>query len=155
RGYGEGEQAYISYGLKSNDELLQFYGFVEADCPADTYVLDDIAKSLGVSGAKGGSPTKEVVIRRGAEVVSAETLEDLRALLGAAEGAGGGDMAVWTALRTVCEAELSQVRPDALGTTGDEGGSVRDRLALAFRREKASVLDEAIRNLEKLEQGAS
>lgn len=39
RGYREGEQAYISYGLKSNDELLQFYGFVEADCPADTYVL--------------------------------------------------------------------------------------------------------------------
>lgn len=39
RGYLDGEQAYISYGLKSNDELLQFYGFVEADCPADTYVV--------------------------------------------------------------------------------------------------------------------
>lgn len=39
RDYREGEQAYISYGLKSNDELLQFYGFVEADCPADTYVV--------------------------------------------------------------------------------------------------------------------
>lgn len=39
RGYGEGEQVYISYGRKSNDELLQFYGFVEADCPADTFVV--------------------------------------------------------------------------------------------------------------------
>ncbi|CAM9701895.1 unnamed protein product, partial [Ectocarpus sp. 4 AP-2014] len=137
RGYREGEQAYISYGLKSNDELLQFYGFVEADCPADTYVLDDVAKSLGVPGAKGGTPTKEVVIRRGAEVVSAETLEYLRALLGAAEGAEGGDSAVWTALRTVCEAELSQVRPDAEGAAGDAGRTVRERLALAFRIEKA------------------
>lgn len=39
RGYGEGEQVYISYGQKSNDELLQFYGFVETDCPADTFVV--------------------------------------------------------------------------------------------------------------------
>lgn len=39
RAYGEGEQAFISYGSKSNDELLQFYGFVERDCPADTYVV--------------------------------------------------------------------------------------------------------------------
>ena len=39
RGYREGEQVYISYGQKSNDELLQFYGFVEADCPADTFVV--------------------------------------------------------------------------------------------------------------------
>ena len=39
RGYDEGEQVYISYGRKSNDELLQFYGFVEADCLADTFVV--------------------------------------------------------------------------------------------------------------------
>lgn len=38
------------------------------------------------------------------------------------------------ALRTTCEAELSRVRPEEGAVSG---GSVRERLALAFRREKA------------------
>ena len=32
-------QAFITYGRQGNDRLLQFYGFVEADNPADTYVV--------------------------------------------------------------------------------------------------------------------
>lgn len=39
------------------------------------------------------------------------------------------------ALRTVCEAELVSVKPSP--AVRDAGGSVRERLALAFRREKA------------------
>ena len=35
--YGEGEQVFISYGKQSNDRLLQFYGFVEADNPFDSF----------------------------------------------------------------------------------------------------------------------
>jgi hypothetical protein len=34
-----GEQVYISYGSRSNDQLLQFYGFVETDNPHDVYVM--------------------------------------------------------------------------------------------------------------------
>jgi hypothetical protein len=34
-----GQQVYISYGSRSNDQLLQFYGFVEADNPHDVYVM--------------------------------------------------------------------------------------------------------------------
>ncbi|CAM9919254.1 unnamed protein product [Pylaiella littoralis] len=137
RGYREGEQAYISYGLKSNDELLQFYGFVEADCPADTYVVEDIATKLGELGtpATGSASIKDVVFQRGTEVVSRETLEGLRVLLGVEKGKEGGDGAVWRVLRTTCEAELSRVRPEEGAAPG---GSVRERLASAFRREKAS-----------------
>ena len=31
------QQVFISYGKQSNDRLLQYYGFVEADCPFDIY----------------------------------------------------------------------------------------------------------------------
>jgi Rubisco LSMT substrate-binding len=32
-------QVYISYGERSNDQLLQFYGFIETDNPYDVYIL--------------------------------------------------------------------------------------------------------------------
>eukprot|EP00752_Nemacystus_decipiens_P016244 g14524.t1 len=153
RGYGQGEQAYISYGLKSNDELLQFYGFVEADCPADTYVVEDIATKLGDLGIPTSSASlTEIVFRRGPTVVSEETLEGVRSLLSVEEGKGEGDRAVWQALRATCQAELPRVRPEEGELAASSGGSVRERLALAFRREKASVLDEAIQTLDKLER---
>jgi hypothetical protein len=34
-----GDQVYISYGQRSNDQLLQYYGFVELDNPHDVYVM--------------------------------------------------------------------------------------------------------------------
>jgi hypothetical protein len=34
-----GEELYISYGARSNDQLLQYYGFVESDNPHDVYVM--------------------------------------------------------------------------------------------------------------------
>jgi hypothetical protein len=34
-----GEQIFISYGARSNDQLLQYYGFVEADNPNDVYIM--------------------------------------------------------------------------------------------------------------------
>ncbi|CAM9709865.1 unnamed protein product, partial [Heterosigma akashiwo] len=34
-----GEQVFISYGLKTNDELLQFFGFVEKQNPADVWAF--------------------------------------------------------------------------------------------------------------------
>jgi hypothetical protein len=33
------EQVYISYGSRSNDQLLQYYGFVEQDNPNDVYIM--------------------------------------------------------------------------------------------------------------------
>lgn len=34
-----GQELYISYGARSNDQLLQYYGFVETDNPHDVYVM--------------------------------------------------------------------------------------------------------------------
>lgn len=34
-----GEEVFISYGARSNDQLLQYYGFVESDNPNDVYVM--------------------------------------------------------------------------------------------------------------------
>jgi Rubisco LSMT substrate-binding len=36
------EQLYISYGTRSNDQLLQYYGFVESNNPHDVYIMPSI-----------------------------------------------------------------------------------------------------------------
>jgi hypothetical protein len=38
-GVKKGDEVYISYGSRSNDQLLQYYGFVESDNPHDVYVM--------------------------------------------------------------------------------------------------------------------
>jgi hypothetical protein len=37
-----GKEVFISYGDRSNDQLLQYYGFVEPDNPNDLYVMPPI-----------------------------------------------------------------------------------------------------------------
>lgn len=44
--FDAGDHAFVSYGPVSNDDLLQFYGFVERDNPSDAYVLEDMGKWL-------------------------------------------------------------------------------------------------------------
>ena len=34
-----GQELYISYGARSNDQLLQYYGFVETNNPHDVYIM--------------------------------------------------------------------------------------------------------------------
>lgn len=46
-------QAYITYGRQGNDRLLQFYGFVEADNPADTYVVSNLEAAIEVTTSHG------------------------------------------------------------------------------------------------------
>ena len=51
----QGNQVFISYGTRSNDQLLQYYGFIESDNPHDVYVLpalrewniDEVEKATG------------------------------------------------------------------------------------------------------------
>jgi hypothetical protein len=44
-------QAFITYGRQGNDRLLQFYGFVEADNPADTYIVCNLDSAIEVTAA--------------------------------------------------------------------------------------------------------
>jgi hypothetical protein len=38
----QNSQVYISYGYKSNDRLLELYGFVEQDNPLEDYTVDNL-----------------------------------------------------------------------------------------------------------------
>ena len=40
------KELFISYGRKTNDELLQFFGFVESDNPVDTFIFDNVVQKL-------------------------------------------------------------------------------------------------------------
>ena len=52
-----GDQVFISYGSRSNDQLLQYYGFVEQDNPHDVYVMPPL-RSWDIAGLETaiGSP---------------------------------------------------------------------------------------------------
>lgn len=39
--FSPGEQLYLSYGSKSNDDFMFFYGFVEGNNPANTVIITD------------------------------------------------------------------------------------------------------------------
>ena len=53
RSYAKGEQVFVSYGEKSNDNLLQWYGFSEEDNPVDTYRLPLLSRWLEENAAAG------------------------------------------------------------------------------------------------------
>uniref|UniRef100_A0A7S4NB00 Rubisco LSMT substrate-binding domain-containing protein n=1 Tax=Guillardia theta TaxID=55529 RepID=A0A7S4NB00_GUITH len=53
--FNVGDQVFISYGDRSNDQLLQYYGFVEMDNVHDLYEIADLDGKLRKKGGKGGS----------------------------------------------------------------------------------------------------
>ena len=52
--HAQGEQVFISYGPQGNDSLLQFYGFVEAGNPHDTYRIPNVAARAHAVAASMG-----------------------------------------------------------------------------------------------------
>jgi len=42
QGYKAGQQVLMSYGSKSNDDLVMYYGFVEPNAPADVFEFGDL-----------------------------------------------------------------------------------------------------------------
>ena len=50
----QGEQVFISYGPQGNDSLLQFYGFVEAGNPHDTYRVPNLPGRARAAAASMG-----------------------------------------------------------------------------------------------------
>jgi len=63
-------EVFISYGSRSNDQLLQYYGFVEVDNPHDIYVMPplrewDIAKLETTVGAPFGPGRLQKLDRAG------------------------------------------------------------------------------------------
>ena len=53
----KGDEVYISYGDRSNDQLLEYYGFVEQDNPRDVYIMPPLREwdIAALEEACGGS----------------------------------------------------------------------------------------------------
>ncbi|KAL3932688.1 MAG: hypothetical protein SGBAC_010731 [Bacillariaceae sp.] len=91
-----GKEVYISYGERSNDQLLQYYGFVEPNNPNDIYVMPPIREwdigaleeAVGTPFAPGrlGKLERAGLLGKTAAEVSAAS-----AASAAASGSGDGD----------------------------------------------------------------
>lgn len=53
-GFEEGEEVMVSYGAKTNEDLLFFYGFVEGNSPADAVMVESEGVLRRVVGANRG-----------------------------------------------------------------------------------------------------
>jgi len=148
------EEVFISYGPRSNDALLQQYGFVEADNAHDVYVMPplrewDIAALEEACGRKFQPGRLQKLERAGllggnslGNTPGQENEEDLDAF---EEGvanrgrgvvvtrAGGIDPAIITALRVLVSSEEEWLAVgEAVGNlvTVNSGGKENERLAL-------------------------
>jgi hypothetical protein len=80
-------EIFISYGSRSNDQLLQYYGFVEKDNPHDVYVMPplrewDIAALEKACGGPFGSGKLQKLDRAGLLGKSKEEAEKISTVVG-------------------------------------------------------------------------
>lgn len=143
--YNAGDEVAISYGAQSNDSLLQFYGFVEDDNPADDYVFEKaIADMLGVGsqklravrgvGFEPGTITEVAEARFGGDQAAAKlTLLDLA-------------QAELTGLPTTIEEDVEKLEKLRANASPARAAEL---LAVQWRLEKKKVLQEAVAILGK------
>ncbi|CAM9752935.1 unnamed protein product [Discosporangium mesarthrocarpum] len=118
--FDPGDHVFLSYGDVSNDDLLQYYGFVERDNPHDVYVLQDMGRWLKEDGWLRADLSKRLLscpeareawryLRRGVllrEAVHPTTMQAIRILS--------------------CEAGATAVGDDAADGVRPWDGSARD-----------------------------
>lgn len=157
-GLPPGEELVISYGTRSNDQLLQFYGFVEKDNPHDTYVMPPLrewdVESLEIACGRKFSTGRLQKLERAGLLGSSKASDDDDGTkeAGAANEAGGVvvtraggvDPAVMQALRALVSSEDEwEAAGEAVGNFALEfsGGNENERLArLAARTALESEL---------------
>ena len=172
---GKEDEITISYGERSNDQLLQYYGFVETDNANDVYVLPPIGEwtlDTSTSTAEGrlaalqkaGLLTCPIVVTRdkGIDPVAlralrvvyatdAEWTEQAQQAVTSIDAATGSatEQNVRAVTRTLLQQEL-----DSKPTTLEQDRvllarctETEERLAIQFRMEKKKVLMEAIGKL--------
>ncbi|CAE7523511.1 eag [Symbiodinium pilosum] len=135
--FEDGEEVCINYGEKrSNDTLLQFYGFVERDNANDTYTVD-LLQHLDEEAAANGQKLEVRLSRTGPDD---ESLERLLSLLADGRAPGPNEEAMaWKAVAIACEAELQRRSAGAAHQLEMAGTGVR-ALASRFAIEKEKVL---------------
>lgn len=135
--FQDGEEVCINYGEKrSNDTLLQFYGFVERDNANDAYTVD-LLRHLDEEAAAKGQALEVRLSRTGPDDESFERLLSLLAG-GGTPGASEETMA-WKAVSIACEAELQRRSAGEARELESAGTGIR-ALAARFAAEKEKVL---------------
>jgi len=139
-----GSELFISYGARSNDQLLQYYGFVEPNNPHDVYVMpplkewdiDALEKACGRTFAAGRLEKLSRAGLLGSTIVLASGSDGDGAAnpLGGVvvSRAGGVDPAVMQALRALVSSDEEWAAAgEAIGNFSEEmaGGVENERLA--------------------------
>ena len=144
------DELCISYGARSNDQLLQYYGFVEVDNPHDVYIMPplrnwDIDALEEACGRQFGPGRLESLDRAGllGSNVASNSLEIVDGTEDEAVNIGGGvvltrnggiDPAVLQALRALVSSDEEwQAAGQAIGSFVEEksGGIENEACALA------------------------
>jgi len=158
------QEVYISYGPRSNDQLLQYYGFVEKDNPYDVYVMpplrewdiDSLERVCGQRFDVGslqkldtmGLLDRVVLITRGSGV-DADTMSTLRTLISANDKATDDSIECKArlVLKTALESEL-KTKPTTWEQDRDTLLKKKDgSFATLFRLEKKKLLLETLQTL--------
>jgi hypothetical protein len=152
----------ICYGPRSNDQLLQNYGFVEAANPHDTFMVRQDDFVLALNAAAPFAPANVQALRSASLTDPAAPLQltpagaDKTALRvarillhpAAAAAAGGqealplaAEVDVLRALAALADAQAAAMAAQQGGGFGDTpAGNAAAQLARAFRAEKAALL---------------
>ena len=145
--YAEGDQVFISYGEKTNEQLVQYYGFVLEDNPHDSCVVT----------AEIGGQLLELEIMPNGQLTT-ETMKMLEGngelKAGVQEGGGKFSEAVnqgilEAAKKTMAGKATSLADDMRLMSSPGMIRSDRQRLALEFRMSQKRLLEKAIEVAEK------
>ncbi len=161
-GPDSGGEVRICYGPRSNDQLLQNYGFVEAANPHDTFMVRQDDFVLALNAAAPFAPANVQALRSASLTDPAAPLQltpagaDKTALRvarillhpAAAAAAGGqealplaAEVDVLRALAALADAQAAAMAAQQGGGFGDTpAGNAAAQLARAFRAEKAALL---------------
>ena len=141
RDYDVGDQVFISYGSKSNDDLLQYYGFVEKDNPHDfVRVEKGMAKLYQLFEEIHGKPSfpidvvpADIDIYRGG--FDSSVVETLRSWI---PNTPHQDDIVSHILAEFCQEETTNLQVPVQSAADD-----REDLITRFRSEKIFILKNA------------
>lgn len=141
----KGSELYISYGTRSNDQLLQYYGFVEKNNPHDVYVMPPLREwdieSLETACGRQFAPGRLQKLERAGLLGSDTTTNNEKDTVKDSEmanpsggvvitRAGGIDPAVLQALRALVSTEKEwKGAGEAIGNFAVEYGPENERIA--------------------------
>jgi len=165
RSYSRDKQVFISYGKRSNDQLLQYYGFVERNNPHDVFQILDLAQA--VKEAMPGVTADQMILAReeagggGGGTATSDGQDDAPACYLTLDGfdpvsmsvitfLNGGDSAKASAtVKKIAESERARIKEGVEsgkeGRFGKTAGEkANQQLMDEFVKEKLRILDAVI-----------